>query len=37
MLIFKKTSWRYEDGQKFAQITFKNEEVDGRQSQSWHV
>ena len=30
MLIFKKTIWRYEDGQKFAQITFKNEEVDGK-------
>lgn len=30
MLIFKKTIWRYEDGQKFAQITFKNDEVDGK-------
>ena len=30
MLIFKKTNWRYEDGQKFAQITFKNDEVDGK-------
>jgi outer membrane protein assembly factor BamE (lipoprotein component of BamABCDE complex) len=30
MLIFKKTTWRYEDGQKFAQITFKNDEVDGK-------
>jgi outer membrane protein assembly factor BamE (lipoprotein component of BamABCDE complex) len=30
MLIFKKTTWRYEDGQKFAQITFKNEEVDSK-------
>jgi outer membrane protein assembly factor BamE (lipoprotein component of BamABCDE complex) len=28
MLIFKKTTWRYEDGQKFAQISFKNVEVD---------
>ena len=28
MLIFKKTTWRYEDGPKFAQITFKNDEVD---------
>ena len=26
----KKTIWRYEDGQKFAQITFKNDEVDGK-------
>ena len=30
MLIFKKTIWRYEDGQKFAHITFKNDEVDGK-------
>ena len=30
MLIFKKTIWRYEDGKKFAQITFKNDEVDGK-------
>ena len=30
MLIFKKTNWRYEDGQKFAQITIKNDEVDGK-------
>ena len=30
MLIFKKTIWRYEDGRKFAQITFKNDEVDGK-------
>jgi outer membrane protein assembly factor BamE (lipoprotein component of BamABCDE complex) len=30
MLIFKKTTWRYEDGQKFVQITFKNDEVDGK-------
>jgi outer membrane protein assembly factor BamE (lipoprotein component of BamABCDE complex) len=32
MLIFKKTIWRYEDGQKFAQITFKNDEVDSKDS-----
>ena len=30
MLVFKKTIWRYEDGQKFAQITFKNDEVDSK-------
>jgi outer membrane protein assembly factor BamE (lipoprotein component of BamABCDE complex) len=30
MLIFKKTIWRYEDGQKFVQITFKNDEVDSK-------
>ena len=32
MLIFKKATWRYEDGQKFAQITFKNDEVDSKDS-----
>jgi outer membrane protein assembly factor BamE (lipoprotein component of BamABCDE complex) len=31
MIIFKKTTWRYEDGDKFAMITFKNEEVDGKE------
>src|SRR5205823_12678501 len=30
MLIFKKTTWRYEDGKKFVQITFKNAEVDSK-------
>ena len=30
MLIFKKIIWRYEDGQKFAQITFKNDEADSK-------
>jgi outer membrane protein assembly factor BamE (lipoprotein component of BamABCDE complex) len=30
MLIFKKTTYRYEDGKKFAMITFKNDEVDGK-------
>ena len=30
MLIFKKTTWRYEDGKKFAMITFRNDEVDGK-------
>jgi len=30
MLIFKKTIWRYEDGPKFAQITFKNDEMDSK-------
>ena len=27
MVIFKKTTYRYEDGKKFALITFKNDEV----------
>jgi outer membrane protein assembly factor BamE (lipoprotein component of BamABCDE complex) len=28
VLIFKKSTWRYEEGSKFAMITFKNDEVD---------
>jgi outer membrane protein assembly factor BamE (lipoprotein component of BamABCDE complex) len=30
MVIFKKTTYRYEDGKQFAMITFKNDEVDGK-------
>lgn len=30
MLIFKKTTYRYEEGANFAQITFKNDEVDSK-------
>ena len=30
MVIFKKTTYRYEDGKKFALITFKNDEVDSK-------
>ena len=30
MVIFKKTTWRYEDGNKFAVVTFKNDEVDSK-------
>jgi outer membrane protein assembly factor BamE (lipoprotein component of BamABCDE complex) len=32
MLIFKKTTYRYEEGKKFVMITFKNDEVDGKES-----
>lgn len=32
MVIFKKTTYRYEDGTRFAQITFKNDEVDGKET-----
>jgi outer membrane protein assembly factor BamE (lipoprotein component of BamABCDE complex) len=32
MIVFKKTIWRYEDGTKFVQVTFKNDEVDGKES-----
>ena len=31
MLIFKKTTYRYEDGAKFALISFKNDEVDSKE------
>ena len=30
MLIFKKTTYRYEDGKRFAMITFKNDELDSK-------
>ena len=30
MVLFKKTTYRYEDGKKFAMISFKNDEVDGK-------
>jgi outer membrane protein assembly factor BamE (lipoprotein component of BamABCDE complex) len=30
MVIFKKTTYRYEDGKKFAIVTFKNDEVDSK-------
>jgi len=30
VLIFKKTTFRYGDGKKFAIITFKNDEVDSK-------
>ena len=30
VLIFKKTTYRYEDGSKFAMFTFKNDELDGK-------
>jgi outer membrane protein assembly factor BamE (lipoprotein component of BamABCDE complex) len=30
MVIFKKTTYRYEDGKSFAMVTFKNDEVDSK-------
>ena len=30
MIIYKKTTYRYEDGKDFAMITFKNDEVDSK-------
>jgi outer membrane protein assembly factor BamE (lipoprotein component of BamABCDE complex) len=30
MLIFKKSTYRYEDGSKFAVFTFKNDELDSK-------
>ena len=32
MIIYRKTTYRYEDGDKFAMITFKNDEVDGKET-----
>jgi hypothetical protein len=32
MLIFKKTTYRYEQGSKFALFTFKNDELDSKES-----
>ncbi|MEP6698584.1 MAG: outer membrane protein assembly factor BamE [Verrucomicrobiota bacterium] len=32
MIIFKKTTYRYEEGKKFALITFKNDEVEEKES-----
>jgi hypothetical protein len=32
LIVLKKTTYRYEDGTKFALITFKNDEVDGKDS-----
>jgi hypothetical protein len=31
MLILKKTTYRYEDGSKFALFTFKNDELDSKE------
>ena len=31
MLIFKKTTYRYEEGPKFALFTFKNDELDSKE------
>jgi len=31
MVIFKKTTYRYEDGKKFAMFTFKNDELDSKE------
>ena len=30
LVIYKRTVYRYEDGGKFIQITFKNDELDGK-------
>jgi len=36
MLIFKKTTYRYEDGKKFAMFTFKNDELDSKEGNLQH-
>jgi hypothetical protein len=32
ILIYKKTTYRYEEGDKFIQLTFKNDELDSKDS-----
>jgi hypothetical protein len=34
MIIFKRTTYRYEEGAKFALFTFKNDELDSKERQS---
>jgi hypothetical protein len=36
MIIFKKTTYRYEDGKKFAMFTFKNDELDSKEGNLQH-
>jgi len=31
MMVFKKTTYRYEDGKKFALLTFKNDELESKE------
>jgi outer membrane protein assembly factor BamE (lipoprotein component of BamABCDE complex) len=31
-LILKKTTWRYEEGDRFVMVTFKNDELDSKES-----
>jgi len=30
MVLFEKTTWRYEDGKKFVLLTFKNDQLDSK-------
>ncbi len=32
MVLFEKTTWRYEDGKKFVLLTFKNDQLDSKDS-----
>lgn len=36
MMIFKKTTYRYENGKKFAMFTFKNDELDSKEGNLQH-
>lgn len=36
MMIFKKTTYRYEAGKKFAMFTFKNDELDSKEGNLQH-
>src|SRR3954468_22615267 len=32
MVLFEKTTWRYEEGKKFVLLTFKNDQLDSKDS-----
>lgn len=32
MVLFERTTWRYEDGTKFVMLTFKNDQLDSKDS-----
>ena len=32
MVLFEKTTWRYEEGKKFVILTFKNDQLDSKDS-----
>jgi outer membrane protein assembly factor BamE (lipoprotein component of BamABCDE complex) len=32
MVLFEKTTWRYEDGKRFVLLTFKNDQLDSKDS-----
>ena len=32
MVLFEKTTWRFEEGKKFVMLTFKNDQLDSKDS-----